>query len=88
MDKKQNIPILEIAILEMARVRKGRSFSPVEVLEWIFPQDWVHFLPEIVSETIRMQEEGKISIDSNLSLVGLDEKMIGEIRISLNPKTT
>lgn len=62
MDKKDSIPILETAILEMGRLKGGESFSPKEVIQWIFPQSWEYFIPEIMEEIMRLYQEGKISI--------------------------
>lgn len=43
-------------------MKKGQSFRPSEVIQWIFPEAWVHFIPEILSEIERLQKEGKIEV--------------------------
>jgi hypothetical protein len=40
--------ILEIAILEMGRMKAGCSFLPSDVVKWMYPQDWEHFIPEVL----------------------------------------
>lgn len=68
MTKYQNIPILEIAILEMARMKMGKSFSPEEVIQWIFPDAWQNFIPDILLEIERLHQEGKIKVLENGNL--------------------
>lgn len=49
----------------MSRMKKGASFSPEEVLRWIFPEAWEYFLPDILSEIERMKMQGKIMVLQN-----------------------
>ncbi|ERM81591.1 hypothetical protein P872_20100 [Rhodonellum psychrophilum GCM71 = DSM 17998] len=62
MVKKDSISILETAILEMGRLKGEKSFSPSEVIQWIFPQSWEHFIPEVMDEMMRLLEEGRVSL--------------------------
>ena len=55
-------PVLETAIMEMGRQRKGKNFCPSEIVSWLFPQDWKHFMPDVQSEMMRLYQEGKIIV--------------------------
>ncbi|AGA79819.1 hypothetical protein [Echinicola vietnamensis] len=57
--------ILEIAILEMGRQKGSQGFSCEEVIQWIYPEDWVHFREEIRQTARALEEEGKISLMEN-----------------------
>ncbi|MCH7415544.1 hypothetical protein MM213_18730 [Belliella sp. R4-6] len=83
MKKTLNISILEVAILEMGRMKNGEPFHPLEVIKWIYPQDWSHFFKDLESETNRLINEGKVFVDS--SERNLE---IGKIRIYTKFKTT
>jgi hypothetical protein len=54
--------ILEIAILEMCRLKRGESFSPAEVVQWIYPQDWQFFLTDLNEAMVQMHQAGKIIV--------------------------
>lgn len=57
--------ILEIAILEMCRLKKGEIFSPADVVKWIFPQHWKHFLSEVKEAMMNLNRSGKIIVLEN-----------------------
>ncbi len=44
----------------MGRLKKGEFFNPLEVIQWIFPQDWKHFIPELNEEVEKLMHEGEI----------------------------
>jgi len=54
--------ILETAIMEMGRQRGGNNFCPSEIVRWLFPQDWRHFMPDIQEEMMRLYAEDKITV--------------------------
>ncbi len=60
MPNTNPIPILEIAILEMGRLKKGETFDPLEVIQWMFPQHWKFFIEELNSEVERLYKERKV----------------------------
>ncbi|GGZ17525.1 hypothetical protein GCM10007049_07620 [Echinicola pacifica] len=57
--------ILEIAILEMIRQKGEEAFSPLEIIKWIYPQDWCHFEEDILAVSAQMSEKGLIGLDMN-----------------------
>ncbi|MCH7401200.1 hypothetical protein ACFOUP_01145 [Belliella kenyensis] len=57
-----DIPILELAILEMIRMNPNQSFDPAEVVMWLFPQSWEYFVDDVVAEAEKMYDQGKISL--------------------------
>lgn len=57
--------VLRTAILDFCRRRKGKPFSPSEVVRQMFPEDWELFLDEIQAEMIRMYREGLIHVTQN-----------------------
>jgi hypothetical protein len=83
----ENRSILEIAILEMGRMKNGKSFSSSEVVKWIYPQDWSSFLPDLLEAMIILYKEGKIRTAHNEIPVAPDEKNIGFLQITLIKKT-
>lgn len=60
----------------MGRMKRGDAFQALEVLKWMFPQDWIHFVNELELETLRLVNEGKVNV---LPIEG--EFKIEEIRI-------
>jgi len=54
--------ILEIAILEMGRQKAGKPFDLLEVIKWIYPQDWKHFEKDLQVAADQLKELGKIKI--------------------------
>ncbi|QDH80340.1 hypothetical protein FKX85_15360 [Echinicola soli] len=57
--------ILEIAILEMGRQKGEQPFSCIEVIQWLYPQDWKHFTKEILHSAQSLEKEGKIILSEN-----------------------
>lgn len=57
--------ILEIAILEMGRQRGEEAFNCLEVIQWIYPQDWEHFTEEINESALVLKKKDKIIISEN-----------------------
>jgi hypothetical protein len=39
--------VLRTAILDFCRRKKGMGFSPSEVVQQLYPEDWEQFLPEL-----------------------------------------
>ncbi|MDN3670834.1 hypothetical protein QWY93_16050 [Echinicola jeungdonensis] len=52
--------ILEIAILELGRQRKKEPFLALEIIKWVYPQDWQRFIPDLLETLDKLQKEGKI----------------------------
>lgn len=73
--------ILAVAIMEMCRVKNGESFCPSEVVKWIYPESWPHFMEEVLEEMMILYKTGKIEVTQNqipIPTVGIPK---GEVRI-------
>jgi len=79
----QDISIFELAFLEMGRLKKGQEFSPLEVLQWIFPEAWEHFVPDVILEIERMHQDGKILIKQYGFPPNFPLKNINKVKISV-----
>lgn len=79
----ENRGILEIAILEMGRLKGGKSFLPTEVVKWIYPQDWSSFLPDLLLAVVKLQKEEKIRTTLNEIPIDPDDRNIGSLQINL-----
>ncbi len=75
--------ILETAIFEMGRKARGESFSPTEVVKWIFPQSWPHFLVDVEEVMMRLYREGKISVTQAGKEIQKDQLPEGPVRIRI-----
>ncbi|SIS72053.1 DUF3253 domain-containing protein [Belliella pelovolcani] len=82
-----DIPILELAILEMGRMRKGKSFCPSEVVRWIFPEAWRNFMDEVYQEMMRLYQEGKIIVTQKGIPVDPFLNPKGPVRITVKSQT-
>ena len=80
--------ILEIAILEMCRLKAGKSFSPTDVVQWIYPQHWHYFLSEVHDSMMQLYKAGKIIVLQNNDPLEQDTLSNGPITIKSNPKTS
>lgn len=82
MEQKTLFPyILETAILEMGRIRGHTSFCPSEVVRWLYPQDWRHFMQDIQLEMMRLYREGKLVVLQNNKAIDPLELPVGPVRI-------
>ena len=82
-----DIPILELAILEMGRLQRGKTFCPSEVVRWIFPEAWSYFMDEVNEEMMRLYQEGKIIVTQSGIPVDPLLKPKGPVRIMLKNQT-
>lgn len=73
---------LRQAILEMLRMRKGKSFCPSEVVRWIYPEAWRVFMIDVQDEMMRMYREGLILVSQAGEPVSPDRFPKGPVRIS------
>jgi hypothetical protein len=83
----ESYTILETAILEMGRMKAGSSFLPSDVVKWIYPQDWEHFIPEVLDAMMSLYKAEKILITQNGIPVDSMEKIIDSVQITLKAKT-
>ena len=83
----ENCGILEIAILEMGRMKKGNSFAASDVVKWIYPQDWSSFLPDLLEAMIKLYKEEKIRTSLNEIPMAPDTRNFGSLQITLVQKT-
>ncbi len=54
--------ILRVAILSMLRQKRGKEFSPLDVIQMMYPEDWKHFQEEIYEAANELYQEGLIEI--------------------------
>jgi hypothetical protein len=80
--------ILEIAILEMCRLKKDESFSPTDVVKWIYPQHWDHFISEAKEAMIELHRLGKIIVMENNETDTPTKMTELSFRIKAKPKTS
>lgn len=80
--------ILEIAILEMCRSKGGESFSPADVVKWIYPQHWYYFLAEVTDVMMQLHKAGKIIVLHDTIPLQQGEIPIGPLRIQAKTKTS
>ncbi|MCF1751509.1 DUF3253 domain-containing protein [Mariniradius sediminis] len=73
--------ILSLAILEMCRMRRGSNFCPSEVVRWMYPQDWRHFMEDVRISMMDLYRQGKIVVTQGGIPVGLEEMPKGPVRI-------
>jgi hypothetical protein len=83
----ESYTLLETAILEMGRMKAGSPFLPSDVVKWIYPQDWEHFIPEVLDAMMSLYKAEKISITKNGIPVDSMEKIIDSVQITLKAKT-
>lgn len=83
----ENRSILEIAILEMGRMKNGKPFSSIDVVKWIYPQDWSSFLPDLLEAMVKLYKEEKIRTALNEIPTNPDDKNISSLKITLIQKT-
>ncbi|WP_194974436.1 DUF3253 domain-containing protein [Aquiflexum lacus] len=80
--------ILEIAILEMCRLKKEDSFSPTDVVKWLYPQHWIYFISEAEEAMMKLHRSGKIIVLEN-NEPDIPTKMPElSFRIKAKPKTS
>ena len=75
--------ILEIAILEMGRTVSGGVFCPEEVVQWIYPQAWEHFLGEVNEAMMHLYREGMIVVTQEGVEIPKDHAPCGSVKIKL-----
>ncbi|MFD2202969.1 DUF3253 domain-containing protein [Shivajiella indica] len=83
----ENHSILEIAILEMGRMKKGVPFSPSDVVRWIYPQDWRYFMSEVRVAMMNLYKNGNILLTQKGIPVKYGEEFEEEVQITLIHKT-
>lgn len=79
--KSDNSNILAVAIIEMCRIKKEESFCPSEVVKWIYPQSWKHFMDEVMEEMMILYKTGKIEVTQNQLPISTEGIPKGEVRI-------
>lgn len=57
--------VLRTAILDFCRRRKGKVFSPAEVVQQLFPEDWEMFISEVNEVMMQLYREGIIEVTQN-----------------------
>lgn len=75
--------ILEVAILEKGRTTPRKRFCPEEVVQWIYPEDWEHFLDEVNEAMMHLYREGKIEVTQKGVEIPKDHLPNGSVKIKL-----
>jgi len=73
--------ILSVAIMEMCRMRKGEGFCPSEVVKWLYPESWHHFMEDVLREMMVLYQIGQIEVTQNQIPLPPDRVPVGEVRI-------
>lgn len=73
--------VLRTAILDFCRRKKGKDFSPSEVVQQLFPEDWELFIPEILEVVKQMNKEGLIHLTQDGKPVIADQPLDGSVKI-------
>lgn len=79
--------ILEQAILEMGRLSRGASFSPSDVVKWVYPTSWEYFVEDVKEVMMELYREGKIAVTQNDKEIPKDSMPEGPVRITVAAKT-
>jgi hypothetical protein len=74
-------PILETAIMEMGRKVGDQCFCPSEVVKWMFPQDWPHFMVDVQEVMMDLYRQGKISVTQSGKEIPKDRPPLGPVKI-------
>jgi hypothetical protein len=62
-------------------MRRGSNFCPSEVVRWMYPQDWRHFMEDVRTSMMDLYRHGKIVVTQGGIPIRLDEKPKGPVRI-------
>jgi len=58
------VDILRVAILAMIKQKNGVDFSPLEVIQQMYPEDWELFQEDVFQTARQLYQEGLIEIKS------------------------
>lgn len=75
--------ILALATMEMAKRRKGSSFCPSEVVRWLYPNDWRHFMEEEMEAVSCLFGQGLLEIRQGGNLVDPNFLTDGPVRLNI-----
>lgn len=75
--------ILVLATMEMAKRRKGSSFCPSEVVRWLYPQDWRHFMEEEKKAMMWLYRKGLLEIRQGGNLIDQNFLPDGPVRLNI-----
>jgi len=79
--------ILEQAILEMGRLSRGASFSPSDVVKWVYPTSWEYFTEDVEETMMELYREGKITVTQNNEEISKDQIPSGQVKITVIAQT-
>lgn len=79
--------ILEQAILEMGRLSRGASFSPSDVVKWVYPTSWEYFTEDVEDTMMELYREGKITVTQNNEEISKDQIPSGQVKITVIAQT-
>jgi len=61
--------ILRVAILDLLRRKKSEPFSPAEVVQQMYPEDWRHFMEDVLLQMMELYQEGLLEVTEDDHLV-------------------
>ncbi|MBD3628886.1 DUF3253 domain-containing protein [Cyclobacterium sp.] len=76
--------ILVLATMEMAKRRRGSSFCPSDVVRWLYPNDWRHFMEEEMEAAMWLFDQDLLEIRQDGNLI--DQNYLTEAPVRLNIK--
>jgi hypothetical protein len=79
--------ILAQAIMEMGRLSRGASFSPSDVVRWVYPTSWEYFTEDLEEVMMELYREGKIAVTQNDKEIPKDQLPEGQVRITVIAQT-
>lgn len=62
-------------------MKKGDSFGPDEVVKWIYPTSWYHFMDEVLMQMMLLYKEGKILVSQNGQPISKNELPNEKVKI-------
>ncbi|GEO20286.1 DUF3253 domain-containing protein [Cyclobacterium qasimii] len=63
--------ILVLATMEMAKRKKEIAFSPIDVVKWIYPNDWESFLEDENEAVAWLYENGCITLENEGKVIDI-----------------
>ncbi|MFC4873946.1 DUF3253 domain-containing protein [Negadavirga shengliensis] len=79
--EKKNI--LSVAIMEMAKRKKGKYFTPTDVAQWLYPYDWKFFVDDVIAMMMELYREDKIEVTQKDHSVDKNFFPPGSVKIKL-----
>lgn len=73
--------------MEMGRLSRGASFSPSDVVRWVYPTSWEYFTEDVEEAMMELYREGKIAVTQNDREISKDCVPDGPVKITVPAQT-